>query len=105
MEERLWYKFTEYNDNEGETWHFFVKLTKVEHLHLKILLETAEFLGDSYTISDKEFSEAVIQTLVENTDSGYYDTYNKCQPPYSTDILSLKEEDAEDWLYKAQIWM
>jgi hypothetical protein len=105
MEELNWYKFTEHNDNEGETWHFFIQLTQQEHNHIFDMLNNCDGLEDYYQISDVPVDETELDVLVKHTDSGYMDTYNKVKPPYKTDILKLDEEEAEDWFYKGRIWL
>ncbi len=38
-----YYKFTEYNDNEGETWHFFIPLNEHQKELIQKLVADNEF--------------------------------------------------------------
>lgn len=105
MEELNWYKFTEHNDNEGETWHFFVLLTNAEHHHISALLNSGTGLEDYYAISELPQDEVELDILVKHTDSGYMDTYNKVHRPYKFDILLLDDESADELFYKGRLWL
>lgn len=98
-----WYKFTEHNDNEGETWHFFIQLTEEERDHLEQLTEDD---GSPYSISAKVFAEFEVDIMVENSDCGYMNTYNKRPAPYPMDImdLPLDFEELDELLYKGGFW-
>lgn len=102
MEELFWYKFTERNDNEGETWHFFVLLTKQERDHIEDIIDAGD-LEDFYSISTKTYREESIDILVEESDEGYMPTYNKRGRP-SGDVMSLTPEEAEEEFYKGYFW-
>lgn len=98
-----WYKFTETNDNEGETWHFFIQLTDKEYEHLDELLMDADI---PYRISGKIFSEMEVDILVENSDSGYMNTFNKRPAPYSMSVMDLPEagDELDELFYKGGFW-
>lgn len=100
-----WYKFTEHNDNEGETWHFFIQLTKDGRDYLDELLTTG-FDLNSYSISEKIFTEVEVDILVENSDSGYMDTYNKRPAPYSIEVMALPTDadELDELFYKGGFW-
>ena len=106
MNETNWYKFTEHNDHEGETWHFFVKLTTEEFWHITNLIESDEefYLSDSFSISEKIYEDAVIDVLVAESDEGYMPTYNKTYRPYASEILELTAEAADMAWYKGAFW-
>lgn len=103
MSNKHWHKFTEHNDHEGETWHFFIKLTEDEFWHIEELLSTTD-LKYTYGLSYRAYDEETIDILVEEADEGYMPVYNKCPGPYG-DILALTEEDAEEEWYKGRFWL
>ncbi len=104
MNNKYWYKFTEYNDNEGETWHFFIHLTEEEHSHLEYLIR--EYQLDSYYLSKTALPELEVDILVKHSDSGYMNTYNKRPAPYPMDIKALPTdgEELDDLFYKGGFW-
>ncbi len=72
-----YFRFTEHNDNEGETWHFFipVKDNKETIKNLKTFLEGLS--ENEYEISDKLLEYTEVEVLCKNTDSGYMDFNNQ----------------------------
>lgn len=99
-----WYKFTEHNDNEGETWHFFIQLSAGERDHLEMLLE--DFDLEHYSISQESYPELEVDILVKHSDCGYMNTYNKRPAPYSVSIFDLPEEaeELDEIFYKGGNW-
>lgn len=87
MEELNWYRFSEYNDNEGETWNFFYQLTDSEVDVVSCLLDTEPAL-ENYALENKIYSESVIDTLVENSPQGYMPQWMKQGRP-TGDIKAL----------------
>ncbi len=100
-----WYKFTEHNDNEGETWHFFVQLSSEEFEHIQDILILDDYLAETYTLSFRQYDLGTIETLIAESDEGYYKTYNMCPRPYRTDILSIEGEEADEEFYKGGLWL
>lgn len=98
MEPLKWYEFEERNDNEGETWRFYVLLTESEFDFLEELIESTE-LCNYYSIQDKNLSEEKIDILVEYSPCGYMPTFNKIGRPVGN-IFDLDESEAEYLWYK-----
>ena len=85
--DKMYYRFTENNDWEGEKWHFYIpakgneaevdklrdNLLKVEHFYK--LTEQGEC---DYELAVKLYTEDTVNTLVENDSSqGYLPKHNK----------------------------
>lgn len=100
---KQWYKFTENNDWEGETWHFFVKLTEEEAKYLSNLVQD-ERLEDSYSFSLKVYPEEHIDIMVQESDEGYMPQYNKCSGPFKKSVLLVTPEEADEEFYKGKFW-
>ena len=101
-----YFRFTEHNDNEGETWHFFIPKTEnaVAVGNLKIFLEKNN-LEDEYVISDKLFSENEVEVLCDNTDSGYMDFNNQLSGKLTLPEFVMHKDGyiEDDPLYKGGI--
>ncbi len=74
----IFYKFTEHNDWEGETWHFFFPEDPDAYNQMLELLESyPEDWDCPYVLSDKEYTEAKVDLMVSEARDGYYDSHNK----------------------------
>ena len=89
MDEPLYIKFTEHNDNEGETWHFFIKLKgnkkkifQIKNL-LSSILKTDPYVEDMYNLDETPIPESEVDILVNHSPSGHYPTFNK--------VIKIKE--------------
>jgi len=100
-----YYKFTEHNDNEGETWHFFIPVedNKEDIQNLKTFLEG--LLEKEYEISDKIFTDDEVEILCDNTDSGYMDFNNQLFGKLVLPKLEMHKDGyiEDDPLYKGGI--
>jgi hypothetical protein len=68
-------RFSEHNDHEGETWHFYIPIKGNE----KDIAKVRELIADvdAYRL-DRELTEAQVDTLVEfDNESGYMARHNK----------------------------
>jgi hypothetical protein len=95
--EKTYVRFTEENDWEGETWHFYLRVQGNE----EALQRLAELVNDSeeYTLDlGKHFSEAEVTTLVDNADGGGYMADHNRADGRLGDL-----PDDPDRLYKGQI--
>jgi hypothetical protein len=82
MSETTFIRLHEYNDNEGESWNWWLQLTGNEGgiAELAGLLTTALDDDDDpcYALhADDVEPESVVDKLVEYAESGYYATHNK----------------------------
>lgn len=96
------FKLTEHNGWEGETWHFFLPVegneAAVEYL-IEVCLKFEKMgMGDL----DLEFGEDLVKenevdVLVKHSDSGYMDMYNKLEGKVDLEKLQhhIDNEDAD----------
>jgi hypothetical protein len=101
MGELLWYKFTEHNDHEGETWHFYILLTEEEADHLNMLVD-----DDVYELTGP-IEESYIENKIKwQDDCGYMPKHNKCgRPKLNILDITFEDVDEDDPFYKGQAWM
>lgn len=102
---REYYQVVEHNNNEGETWCFYVPLTVDEVNHILEVVDEAG-LEDSYSINEP-VTEEVVDILVAhgNQATGYHDPHTKCRGhSFDNLIEELNAENAEDYLYKGGCW-
>jgi hypothetical protein len=98
-------KFTEENDWEGETWHFYIPVAGNE-VTLAVLAATLESSPiDSYTLDLTRIPEYEVDALVKHTDTGYMADHTKLDgvlllAPDTMDQLSAHETDP---FYKGEI--
>ena len=86
-------KFTEYNDNEGETWNFWLQYNGNEKELDKLghIIETIESGGEiSYSLNNALIDESEVDILVKHTRDGYMDYENKI-----TGIFTCPEIDVD----------
>jgi hypothetical protein len=104
-------KFTENNDNEGESWNFWLQLEDNED-QLKQLdswLGTFDEDGESYELDMKTIlSEKEVDTLVEHGGQGYMNNNNKITGKFTCPQPNeAEQEDGWEWLndkfYKGDI--
>lgn len=94
---KSYYKFTEHNDYEGETWHFYLPLTEEEVRYFNEL----EIDEDSYEFSDEPIEEKEVDILVKHSDSGYMANHNKVSE-IKWEWISENLNEDEDPFYKGQ---
>lgn len=94
------YKFTENNDWEGESWNFYIALSREEHNQLNKLLESCP--TESYELDPSPIKEKEVDVLVNNSDVGYIKFENKANKfqPFPKKINWEKN----DPFYKGQYW-
>lgn len=98
-------QFTEINDHEGETWHFWLQLDGNEREITKLsdLLDEAAAEATfelDYTLTGNIEPENVVDKLVQYADSGYMATHNKVTGKFTCpEVLG----DNADNLYKGGI--
>jgi hypothetical protein len=92
-------RFTEHNDWEGETWHFYIPFDD-QHLEwIKAKLSSDEVFDYSYVLSEKKiYTEAEVDILVQNSDCGYMMEHNKVKE------ISI-DENKEDPFYKGSCFI
>ena len=104
-------KFTENNDNEGESWNFWLQLDDNQNELNKLQMYVSRFdpNRESFELNMLPVDESEVDVLVKHTGQGYMDYENKI-----TGYLALPEIDDEidedggyDWLmnnfYKGDI--
>lgn len=96
MSERLFVKFVEENEWEGETWCFYIPIDG----NGDALMDLEEAISDldGFVISDKYYTEDEVDLLVSNTDTGYIDLHNKLDGVLNIDELYFG--DVTSKLYK-----
>lgn len=114
-QKRKFVKFTERNDNEGETWFFFLPVNNdEEHAHYKVFSKAIELdEEETYSIElENLVSENEVDILVKHSPEGYMDTFNKIEGRMKqTEFKDICErlsnedsfEEAMDELYKGGI--
>lgn len=113
-------KFTDTNDNEGESWNFWLQFdgNEVELKKLERILGKFDEGGEtSYSLDMSLVPESEVNSLVKYTDSGYMDYNNKVTGIFtcptlskSIDVFEMEDEisdEAFEWLdqkfYKGEI--
>jgi len=95
-------KFREYNDNEGESWNFWLQLDgnedQLNRLNRIIELENAAGCDTEYELDMEPVAEEEVDILVKHSDSGYMSYENKI-----TGILTLPEFDDSLFEYESEI--
>ncbi len=104
MSKTQFYRFTENNDNEGETWDFYFPMTEEEAKHFYGVFIQAETEVNDFPYSfehDDILSEKEIDVLVKHSRSGYMAYHNKCLKTIKP-ILELTVDDflEDDIFYK-----
>lgn len=98
-------KFTEENDWEGETWHFYLPIEGNETAlaTLRAYLDQEKSKGQydfPYTLGTEPITEAEVDAFVKHSDSGYMMEHNKIVGflgDFDTDA------DPDDLFYKGRI--
>jgi hypothetical protein len=94
-------KFTEYNDNEGETWNFWLQYEgnekELKRLNDIVELNNAAGFDKQYSLDMTTFSEEEVDILVKHTDSGYMNYQNKIEgvlsvPEFNDDLFDYEDE-------------
>lgn len=104
MPELTFVRFHEYNDNEGESWDWWLQLTgnEVELNKFERLVLAATDEDDPWHVLhwDDQEPESVVDKLVQYAAHGYFAAHNKVVGVFTCpDDLG---EDAED-LYKGRV--
>lgn len=85
-----YFRFTEENDNEGETWNFFVPLTDEQEAKLRAAIAN----WDCYKLDAKRYSEAEVQRFMKHEAcTSYMPKYNRCAPLNEAIPVDLEEND------------
>lgn len=72
-------KLTEHNDNEGESWNFWLQLDGNEDQlkQLESWIGTFDDYGEGYELNMTPVPESEVDILVKHSDSGYMQYENK----------------------------
>ena len=100
MPETLFLQFTETNDHEGETWHYWLQIDGNE-LNIDQFRELVDALDDEqYELTVNIEPESVVDKLVQFADSGYGRTHSKV-----TGVFTCPDDLGEygDSLYKGGV--
>lgn len=108
MTDKQFYVFVERNDNEGETWCFYVPLTEAEFDHLQDVLDNADDqINETYSISGP-IAEEHVDILIQygNEAVGYFDPHTKCVGAHNVFEIEVGCDNDElmEILYKGQYW-
>lgn len=102
MSGSLFVKFTEHNDHEGETWHYWlqwqINQTQIEHLR-KLIADNE----DQYELADYVREEDEVDVLVDEADCGYTYSHNKVVGELRGLPESIDWESWDDPFYKGGI--
>jgi len=100
---KLFFKFTEKNEHEGEKWHFYfpVEGNKEAVEALKSVINNDADYADTYYWSEETIPENEVDILVKHSESGYMSYHQKIDG--ILDIAGLDDEDLVDCLYKGGI--
>lgn len=110
-------KFREYNDNEGESWNFWLQLddNEAELEKLDKVLNVAEMGGEvNFSLDLKNpIPESEVDILVKHTEGGYMDDHNKVTGKFTMPEIETEEdweeipdelfEQIDDTFYKGNI--
>ena len=99
------FKLTEHNEWEGETWHFFIPVKDNIGAWFTLRDKYSEFDGENrYVFDPKTYPENEIDILVKHSDSGYMNVYNKIVGVLDKKkIDDINFSDDNDDLYKGGI--
>jgi len=105
----MYFKFTEQNDWEGETWHFFIPYVYEQALRFERLIKNIAPDSESFEVNiTKLYTPQEVDLLVEEGETGYMRQFNKCGPLKLNAMIdaNLTEDDLykgaiENWCEKA----
>lgn len=103
-------KLTETNDNEGESWNFWLQLDgnedQIDHLARIIELANSAGFDEEYTLDETPVPEEEVDILVKHTGQGYMDYENKVTGklalPAFDDKLFDYEDEIDDGVFEWQ---
>ena len=102
-----YFKITEHNDWEGETWHFYfwVPEDNSQVQHLADHLAQDAYTSESHVVSLDFLSSSTLDVLEEHDgEMGYMPKHNRVEGYLDIEaILALSEEDLARALYKGQV--
>lgn len=75
--DRDFFRFTERNEWEGETWHFYIPMIVNEEAYKKLWNYCESIESDPYKISKELIPENEVDILVKHSESGYLHFHNK----------------------------
>lgn len=103
----MFYKLSEHNGWEGETWHFYIPVDGNEDSWAELQKVYEQYKGENtYVFHQTPIPENEVDILVKHTDSGYMAIQNKVVG--KLDILKIKsitknDLDDEEPLYKGGV--
>lgn len=99
----MYVKFTENNEWEGETWHFYIPTTGNEEALAKLaeaigVIDPASNNNDSYWLQlDNPIPESEVDVLVKHSEVGYLRYHNKLTGTFAlTDDARDRIHDGDD---------
>jgi hypothetical protein len=105
--ERNYYRFTEVNDWEGETWHFYIPMTQSEFDIVKDAITSTD-PDNPYRLANRAYTEVEVDKLIKDIpdDCGYMNAHNKCGniTPETLETIKTYNPEDEDVFYKGQCW-
>jgi len=98
---KLYFQFTERNEWEGETFHFYIPLNSEE---LEVIREAIENLP-AYELSLSALPEEEVDRMLQlSDDNGYMSLHNKCER-VDLELIKNTNLDEGDPFYKGQCWV
>lgn len=101
-------KLTENNDNEGESWNFWLQLDQngAQLSRLAKIIDLANDAGfdEAYELDMTSVDESEVDILIKHTDSGYMDYENKVigklELPKFDNSLFVYEDEVDDAVFE-----
>lgn len=95
-------KFTENNDNEGESWNFWLQLDENQNELNRLQMFVSRFdpNRESFELNMLPVDESEVDVLVKHTGQGYMDYENKVTGYFTLPEVeeSYDEDTGYDWL-------
>lgn len=105
-ESRQYYQFTERNEWENETWHFFLLLDKKQHDKIKKAIATFDSedgADNPYELADEPTPESEVDVLIKYGYTTYMRQFNKVSKVELPNKINLAKGNG-DIFYKGGCW-
>jgi hypothetical protein len=102
-----YYMFVEHNDYEGETWNFYIPMSKEHRDAIAALIESTDEFDSPYEIGEETYSECDVNHYVDHADvTGYMPSDIKCGPLRQRliDLFPVINITEDDPFYKGGCW-
>lgn len=108
VKQEKFYKFVEFNEHEGETWTFYIKLERDLADRIYNLIKDSE----EYILDLESILETDVDIIISNTShlTGYLNAFNKSIPNFTMKDLEFLENNQNkecavyEFFYKGDCW-